>query len=125
MAIKGYLNETGMTKVRSFISANQGVRHAILTLGLGNENQQINLVWNGPANQNFLETTNSIANNNEILFRIGNGITMGNLSLNLSETGYPTFGIFNLDGSGQIVYSDNVILYNKIRLTFAYKTTEI
>lgn len=125
MAIKGYLNETGMTKVRSFISALDGVRHAILTLGLGNENQQINLVWNGPANQNFLETTNSIANNNEILFRIGSGITMGNLSLNLSDTGYPLFGNFQLDGSGEIVYSDNVILYNKIRLTFAYKTTDI
>ena len=125
MAIKGYLNETGMAKVRSFISAPGGVRHAILNLGLGNENQQINLVWNGPANQNFLETTNSIANNNEILFRIGNGITMGNLSLNFSDPAYTMFGLFQLDGSGEIVYSDNVILYNKIRLTFAYKTTDI
>lgn len=125
MAIKGYLTETGMTKVRSYISAPNGVGRAIMTLGLGNETQQIDLVWNGPSNQNFLETTNSMANNNEILFRIGSGISMGNLSLNLTQADIPRFGHFQLDGAGQIVPSDNVILYNKIRLTFAYKTTEI
>lgn len=125
MAIKGYLTETGMVKVRSFINSTLGVRHAIMGLGMGNENQQIDLVWNGPTNQNFLETTNSIANNNEILFRIGNGITMGNLSLNFGDQAHTMFGNFQLDGSGQIVYSDNVILYNKIRLTFAHKSTEI
>lgn len=125
MAIKGYLAEQGMRRVRSFITDTDGVRHATLNLGHGNANQSINLVWSGLADQSFMETTNSIANNNEILFRIGDGVAMGNLTLHLGTSYAPLFGTFVLDTSGEIgsvVYSDNVILYNKIRLTFAYRT---
>lgn len=121
--VKGYVRAEGLPKIRGTFTKNTAPK----VLRLRGISGNVILEWNVPTGVgvNYVETTNQMSSNNEILFKVPKNVQLGLLELKFSDSGYPLFAHWVLEGNGGTINQDHALLYSKIRLTFAYATGDV
>lgn len=121
--VKGYVRLEGLPKIRGTFTKSTAPK----VLEMAGISGNVILDWNVPTGTgvNYVETTNEMSNDNEILFKVPKNVQLGVLRLKLYDIDQPLFAHWVLEGNGGTINQDHALLYSKIRLTFAYATQEV